>query len=102
MNRILRILSVAVLLGALTLPAAAANRLPGPEKLTLKNGITVYYHKNAELPLVSFRMWIPGAGLGNEPAALDARGIQQRLRSTRDEQTKCDHHIHQGPGHCDD
>ena len=71
MNRHLRTLLISLLLGALVLPAAAATKLPAAEKLTLKNGIAVYYLKNAELPLVSFLMWIPGAGLGNEPAALE-------------------------------
>ncbi len=45
--------------------------LPMPEKLTLKNGIVVYYMKNSDLPLISFRMWIRGAGLANEPAELE-------------------------------
>jgi len=71
MSRHLRILFIAFLFCALVLPAAGASKLPAAEKLTLKNGVTVYYLKNAELPLVSFRMWIPGAGLGNEPAALE-------------------------------
>jgi zinc protease len=71
MNRHFRTLCIALLLCVLALPAAATSKLPAAEKLTLKNGVTVYYLKNAELPLVSFRMWIPGAGLGAEPAALD-------------------------------
>ncbi|MGA2259798.1 MAG: pitrilysin family protein [Acidobacteriota bacterium] len=45
--------------------------LPTPEKLTLKNGIVVYYLKNSDLPLISFRMWIKGAGTANEPANLE-------------------------------
>jgi zinc protease len=45
--------------------------LPAPEKLTLKNGIVVYYLKNSDLPLISFRMWIKGAGFVNEPADLE-------------------------------
>ena len=45
--------------------------LPSPEKLTLKNGITVYYLKNTDLPLISFRMWTKGAGFAYEPADLE-------------------------------
>ncbi len=49
----------------------SSERLPKPEKLVLKNGLTVYYLKNPELPLVSFRVLIPGAGRAAEPAGLD-------------------------------
>ncbi|MCR4410134.1 MAG: pitrilysin family protein [Candidatus Saccharicenans sp.] len=49
----------------------ASERLPKPEKLTLKNGLTVYYLKNPELPLVSFRVLIPGAGSAFEPEGYD-------------------------------
>ena len=45
--------------------------LPSPEKFSLKNGITVYYLKSADLPLISFRMWIKGAGYVFEPAELE-------------------------------
>jgi predicted Zn-dependent peptidase len=51
--------------------ARGAFKLPTPEKLTLRNGITVYYLKNADFPLVSFRMWIRGAGSVLEPADLE-------------------------------
>jgi len=52
-------------------PLAAASRLPEPEKLVLKNGITVYFLKNSDLPIVSFRMVIRGAGSAFEPAAAE-------------------------------
>ena len=71
MSRLLRTAIIVLLLAALVVPASAAGRLPAAEKLTLKNGITLYYLKNADLPLVSFRMWIPGAGLAGEPDALE-------------------------------
>ena len=55
-------------------PLAAAGRtLPAPEKITLGNGLTVYVLRNAELPLVSFRMFIRGAGSAFEPA--EAEGV---------------------------
>ena len=63
------VLVLAVVVGAAFV--RASDKLPAPEKLTLKNGITVYYLKSADLPLVSFRMWIRGAGTADEPAALD-------------------------------
>ncbi len=63
----------AVLIVALVVPSllAAAEKLPSPEKIVLKNGLTVYYLKNADLPVVSFRMFIVGAGSAYEPAALE-------------------------------
>jgi zinc protease len=45
--------------------------LPAPEKLTLKNGMAVYYLRSTDLPLVSFRMWVKGAGFADEPAELE-------------------------------
>jgi zinc protease len=45
--------------------------LPSPEKLTLKNGITVYYLKSTDLPLISLRMWVRGAGYVDEPAEFE-------------------------------
>jgi zinc protease len=67
--KIALVLALAVAAG--TVAARAATKLPAPEKLILKNGITVYYLKSADLPLISLRMWIRGAGTANEPAALD-------------------------------
>jgi len=49
----------------------ATVKLPQPEKITLPNGLTVYFLKNPELPLVSFRILIPGAGSAFEPRDLD-------------------------------
>ncbi len=49
----------------------ASVKLPQPEKIVLKNGLTVYFLKNPELPLVSFRILIPGAGTAFEPAGYD-------------------------------
>lgn len=54
-------------------PLRAAGQLPAPEKLVLKNGLTVYFLKNSDLPLVSFRMFVRGAGSAFEPA--EAEGV---------------------------
>ncbi|MGA2362776.1 MAG: pitrilysin family protein [Candidatus Aminicenantales bacterium] len=61
---------VLVLAAVLVSPAVltAAAPLPAPEKLVLKNGLTVYYLKNSDLPIVSFRMVIRGAGSAFELA----------------------------------
>ncbi len=53
------------------LTAEPAFKLPPPEKISLPNGLTVFYWPNPELPLVSFRLLIAGAGTAYEPAALD-------------------------------
>ena len=53
------------------LPASAAFKLPAPEKFTLKNGITVYYLKSTETPLISLRLMLRGAGSAQEPAELE-------------------------------
>jgi predicted Zn-dependent peptidase len=41
---------------------AGAFELPKPQKFTLANGLTVYHLPQHDLPLVSFRLIIPGAG----------------------------------------
>jgi len=48
-----------------------ALKLPAPEKIVLKNGLTLYYLKNADFPLISFRMFIRGAGSATEPGELE-------------------------------
>ena len=60
------VLAAALLAGAAG-PASAA-QLPAPEKIALKNGLTVYYLRNASLPVVSVRMLVRGAGSAFEPA----------------------------------
>jgi len=61
------------LIAALAAPAltAAAEQLPAPEKIVLGNGITVYYLRNSDLPIVTFRMVIRGAGSAFESAGAD-------------------------------
>ena len=67
-------------LGASALAPRAAGQLPAPEKFVLKNGITVYYVRNAEVPVVSFRMIVRGAGSAFEPAASEgAAGLTASL-----------------------
>ena len=50
---------------------SATFKLPPPEKITLSNGLTIFYLKNPELPLVSFRLLVAGAGHTSEPSGLD-------------------------------
>ncbi|HMA54064.1 MAG TPA: pitrilysin family protein, partial [Acidobacteriota bacterium] len=52
---------------------AAGSQLPAPAKIVLDNGLTVYFLRNPDLPLVSFRMIIRGAGSAFEPA--EAEGV---------------------------
>ncbi len=46
----------------------AANYLPPPQRFVLANGLTVLLHTDNELPLVSFRLLVPGAGTAGEKA----------------------------------
>ncbi|MCX6560405.1 MAG: pitrilysin family protein [Candidatus Aminicenantes bacterium] len=67
-----RTIAVLILLAlAMALPASAAFKLPVPEKFVLKNGITVYFLRTTETPIVSFRLMLRGAGSAQEPAALE-------------------------------
>jgi zinc protease len=50
------------------LPLKAANSLPVPKKITLANGLTVYYLQDREVPLVAVRLLVKGAGTAFEPA----------------------------------
>jgi predicted Zn-dependent peptidase len=60
--------------------AQAAFKLPAPEKFVLRNGITVFYLENAETPLVSFSLFLRGAGSAQEPADLEgAANLTARL-----------------------
>jgi predicted Zn-dependent peptidase len=71
---------VLFVLGAAALPPGAARQLPAPEKFVLKNGLTVYYVRNTEVPVVSFRMIVRGAGSAFEPAASEgAAGLTASL-----------------------
>jgi len=69
MSKFLTVLTIILLL----VPAMlfSTERLPRPEKITLDNGLVVYYLQNPELPLVSFRLLIKGAGSAFEPEGLD-------------------------------
>ncbi len=78
-RRMVLALSLAFLLLA---PAVggAAFKLPAPEKIVLGNGITVYHLRTADVPLVSFRMLVRGAGTAFEPAATEgAAGLTAEL-----------------------
>ncbi|MGC8745280.1 MAG: M16 family metallopeptidase [Candidatus Saccharicenans sp.] len=69
MNRLLIFLIIIVML--MPVVAMSSFKLPQPEKIILDNGLTVYFYKNSELPLVDFRMIIKGAGTAFEPEGLD-------------------------------
>ena len=60
------LIGFAVLVGLL--PLRAAKGLPQPEKIQLGNGMTVFFLRDAELPLVAFRLYVKGAGTAFEPA----------------------------------
>ncbi|MCX6566733.1 MAG: pitrilysin family protein [Candidatus Aminicenantes bacterium] len=66
-----RILPLLVLVLLTVSLAQAAFKLPAPEKLTLKNGIVVYFLKTTEVPLISFRLNLKGAGSAQEPAEFE-------------------------------
>jgi zinc protease len=66
-----RLVSILVLILLTASLAQAAFKLPAPEKLTLKNGIVVYYLKTSEVPMVSFRLNLKGAGSAQEPAEFE-------------------------------
>ena len=70
-NRAALALVLAASIGAAALPLLAARQLPAPEKVVLKNGLTVYHLRNADVPLVSFRMFVGGAGSAAEPASAE-------------------------------
>ena len=59
-----------ILIFGLVLPAFVGGdfRLPPPEKIVLDNGLTVYYLRNSDLPLVNFRILVLGTGTAYEPA----------------------------------
>ncbi len=66
------VLTLAALAVTLAPAARAADfKLPVPEKIALRNGLVVYYLRASDLPLVSFRMWVRGAGSAFEPAGLE-------------------------------
>ena len=80
--RITRTASAKIGLGLFLAAAAlaqAAFKLPPPEKLTLKNGLTVYFRKSADLPLISFQMWLRAAGSASEPSELEGVAGLTRL-----------------------
>ena len=56
---------------AAPLIGAAAQPLPAPEKITLANGMTIYYLRNSDLPVVSFRIVVRGAGTAFAPAGTE-------------------------------
>ena len=77
---VLILVMAAALIAAAARPLPAAPQLPAPAKIVLRNGLTVYHLRNADVPLVSFRMFIGGAGSAAEPAAAEgAAGLTAAL-----------------------
>ena len=72
LNRAALVVTLAAILGPAVLPLRAG-QLPAPERIVLRNGLTVYFLRNADVPLVSFRMFLGGAGSAAEPA--EAEGV---------------------------
>lgn len=70
-NLILFLLIFCLLAGLTARDAQAASWLSQPEKIVLKNGLTIYYLHNPGIPLVSFQMAVRGAGVVSEPAELE-------------------------------
>jgi len=52
-------------------PLIAGFKLPRPEKITLGNGLILYYLRTTDVPLVSLQLSIGGAGSAAEPAELE-------------------------------
>ena len=77
------LIGLAVLIGLL--PLHAAKGLPLPEKIQLPNGLTVFFLRDAELPLVAFRLYVKGAGTAFEPAeGLAGIAAELLLKGTAD------------------
>ncbi len=71
MKRLIATITLAVILLLTPFLGKCAFKLPAPEKITLKNGMIVYYLKNADYPLISFRMLVRGAGSAFESNELE-------------------------------
>lgn len=65
------LLGCLLIFGLFPADGRTAFKLPLPEKIVLPNGLTVFYRPNPELPLISFRLLIAGAGSAYEPADLE-------------------------------
>lgn len=63
-----RVSGIAIIILLLAAALGAANYLPPPQRFTLANGLTVLLHTDNGLPLVSFRLLVPGAGTAGEKA----------------------------------
>jgi zinc protease len=76
-------MALVLALAILLVPAAAraaGTALPAPEKIVLKNGLTVYFLRNADLPTVSLRLIVRGAGSAFDTAETEgAAGLAAAL-----------------------
>lgn len=71
MKRFLAITTLAWIILVTPFLGECAFKLPSPEKIALKNGFTLYYLKNIDYPLISFRMLVRGAGSAFEPGEME-------------------------------
>ena len=58
---------ITIIMACVLLPLYATNSLPAPKKITLDNGLMVYYLQDKEVPLVAVRLLIKDAGTAFEP-----------------------------------
>jgi len=63
-----KVVLITMIMACVLLPLTAANSLPTPKKITLDNGLTVFYLQDREVPLVAVRLLVKGAGTAFEPA----------------------------------
>jgi len=65
------VLTLLVAMGLAAGRLLAGPQLPAPAKIVLRNGLTIYHLRSADVPLVSFRMLIGGAGSAAEAASAE-------------------------------
>jgi zinc protease len=70
-RRVALALALLASIGPATGLLLAGPQLPAPTKIVLRNGLTVYHLRSSGVPLVSFRMFIGGAGSASEPASAE-------------------------------
>jgi predicted Zn-dependent peptidase len=82
-NRIILSLTAASLFGIVTIANAAEFTLPKYEKMTLKNGLTVYLMKQDEVPLVDVVAIVKAGAINDDKAGLAQLTASNLLLGTR-------------------